>query len=329
MQQLLNRFVEYVSEVTGQRITWGPHVSSSLPQYLAQHYDLYEIGIGNRRLLGVGLKEETHFRPSAFIKHLGKIKAVASDLGTYCLIARDLPSYVRQRMIERQIPFVVPGRQMYWPEFGLVIRARKATGTPNPVSTISPATQVVLILMLTGGMTAPSTPKALAAKLGYTAMTMSRALDEIEANGLGGVFRKGRERFLDFADKGQELWQLALRYLRSPVRETVRIKEKDLLVGKRILGGEMALASLSMLVPPKEPVYALGRQAWRRLAGKLSLIPVEDEGTCRVQLWRYDPALFARDGRVDCFSLYLSLQDEQDERVQAALKFMMEQTSWS
>ena len=329
MKQLLTRLVEYISEVTGQRITWSPRVSNNLPQYVAQHYGVYEIGIGHRRFLGVGLKEEKNFRPAAFEKHLRQIKPVAPDLESYCLIARDLPSYVRQRLVERQIPFVVPGRQLYWPELGLAIRARKARGTPDPVARISPATQAVLIFMLTGGISAPSTPKTLAEKLGYTTMTMSRALDEIEANGLGRVFRKGRERFLDFVDKRRELWQLALPYLRSPVRKTVRMMEKELPLGKRILGGELALASLTMLIPPKEPVYALGGKIWKTLADQRLLIPVEDEGTCRIQVWKYDPALFARDGRVDCFSLYLSLQEELDERVQAALADMMEKTAWA
>ena len=329
MEKLGKYFVEYVSEVAGHPVTWGPRVSKQLPQYLAQQYDLFEISIGRRWFLGVLLKGGGDFRPSVFEKHLRQI--ITSDIGLegYCLIAQDLPGYVRQRLVERQIPFVVPGHQLHWPELGLAIKARKTKGPLVPVSTVSPATQVVIICGLTGVLPVPATPKNLAEKLSYTTMTMSRALDEIEGNDLGQVVRDGRERRLDFPIGMLALWQHALQSLRTPVRETVRIKESQLPPAIRIKAGETALATLSMLVPPKEPVYALGRQAWKEIANKAEQIPVEDTGTCRVQLWRYDPALFVRDGQVDSFSLYLSLRDEEDERVEAALEEMMEKTVWS
>src|SRR5660397_140392 len=120
-----------------------------------------------------------------------------------------------------------------------------------------------------------------------------------------------------------------LRAARAVSPATVRIRESRLPLDSRTVAGDTALAALSMLVPPKEPVYALGSQAWKKIANNVEQIPVEDVETCRIQLWCYDPALFARGGRVDCFSLYLSLRDEEDERVEAALEEMMEKTAWS
>jgi len=329
MEKLASQFVEYTSELSGQPIAWGTGVLRSLPQYLAQHYELYEITVAQRRFLGILLKDNADFRPSAFAKHLRHLLVVAKDTDSYCLVAWDLPSYVRQRLVKRQIPFVVPGRQLFWPELGLAVQARKIKGGPVPVAAVSPATQAVLIWALMGGITAPITPKSLAERLGYSTMTLSRALDEIEANSLGQVGRKGRERLLDFPAGQPALWGAALPYMRNPVREVVRIRESLLSPTVRLKAGETALASLSMLVPPKEPVYALGRQHWKSLASQVEHIPVEDEGTCRVQIWRYEPALFARAERVDCFSLYLSLRDEPDERVQTALEEMMESIAWS
>jgi len=329
MEKVTKQFVEYVSEVSGRPVAWGPRVSARLPQYLAQQYALFEITIERRGFLGVLLKDSADFRPSVLEKHLRQIMASVTDREGYCLIAQELPGYVRRRLVERQVPFVVPGQQLYWPELGLAVQARKKKNAPVAVDTVSPATQTVLICALTGGMPTPVTPKILAERLGYTTMTMSRALDEIEANALGQVERSGRERLLDFPAGRRHLWQEALRYLRNPVRETVRIRESRLPPDSRTVAGDTALAALSMLVPPKEPVYALGSQAWKKIADNVEQIPVEDVETCRIQLWCYDPALFARGGRVDCFSLYLSLRDEEDERVEAALEEMMENTAWS
>jgi hypothetical protein len=198
MEQLSSRFVEYIFELSGQHVAWGQRVLRSIPQYLTQHYELYEITVSQRRFLGILLKDGTDFRPSAFAKHLRHLLVMTKDTDGYCLIARDLPSYVRQRLIERRIPFVVPGRRLYWPELGLAVQARKIKGASVPVAAVSPATQAVLTWALLGRITAPITPKSLAKKLGYSTMTLSRALDEIEANSLGQVVREGRERLLDF-----------------------------------------------------------------------------------------------------------------------------------
>jgi hypothetical protein len=211
---------------------------------------------------------------------------------------------------------------------GLAVQARKKKTRPVAVNTLSPATQAVLINALTGDMRRPITARNLTATLGYTTMTMSRALDEIEANGLGRVAQKGRERLLDFPEGRKALWEASLPFLRNPVRETVRIRESQLPQESRIEAGETALSGLSMLMPPKEPVFAVGRRAWKEIAGRVELIPVEDAGTCLVQVWYYDPFLFARDGRVDCFSLYLSLRGEVDERVEGALEEMMGKVAW-
>ncbi|MBN2429396.1 MAG: transcriptional regulator [Deltaproteobacteria bacterium] len=327
MDKLINNFLKYVSKVSGETDIHGLRLSERLPQYLSQQYAFLEIRIGERQFLGVLLKEPEGFRPVAFSKHFRQIMMRFKRFEGYCLVARKLPSYVRKRMIEKKIPFVVPDHQLFWPELGLAIQERNAKTEPVPVSTFSPATQAVIIYALTANIISPVTPKLLAEELGYTAMTMSRASDEIVANELGQEVRFKRDRLLIFIKDKKGLWEAALPYLRDPVRETVRIKKSQLITSK-IKAGETALATISMLASPKEPIYALGRHAWKNLADKVELVPIEDEDTCKIQLWRYDPVLFAKDGIVDRFSLYLSLRNEQDERVQAALEEMMEKIKW-
>ena len=47
-----------------------------------------------------------------------------------------------------------------------------------------------------------------------------------------------------------------------------------------------------------------------------------------LQIWCYDPKILEVDGCVDPFSLYLSFQNENDERIEMALEEMMEKYSW-
>lgn len=326
MEKLLHQFIGYLSKMTGLPVSWGEAVSRPLPQYLARQYALREVITGGRVFLGILLKDAGDFRPAAFEKHLTHVLPKDAPLDGFCLIAPALPGYTRRRLVERHIPFVVPGQQLHWPALGIAAQARKTGRTPAQKEAVTPAAQAVLIYALNGNIKKPVTPKELAKKLGYTAMSMTRALDEIEASGLGRIAREGRERCLDFPEPPKDLWQKALPRLRTPVRKTVRIKETQLPRTMRIQAGESALADLSMLAPPKEPVYALGRRDWKHLVERVEQIPVEDVETCRIQLWRYDPALFVQNDRIDPFSLYLSLQDETDERVETALAEMMEKT---
>jgi hypothetical protein len=47
-----------------------------------------------------------------------------------------------------------------------------------------------------------------------------------------------------------------------------------------------------------------------------------------IEIWKYDPELLARKGVVDPLSLYLSLKNIKDERVEMALDTLLEKFQW-
>ena len=49
---------------------------------------------------------------------------------------------------------------------------------------------------------------------------------------------------------------------------------------------------------------------------------------CTVELWKYDPQLFVKNGMVDPVSLAMSLCDMEDERVEGELERYMEEYAW-
>ncbi len=323
MEAEKKQFEGFVKMAAGYPVTWGTPVTAPLSLLLKQRYALYALRVGDRPFLGIYLKDKDDFKPASFEKHLQQIWKTLTEYDAYCVITQGLPGYVRQRMVERKIPFVDIGRQLFWPELGVFYQQKKNKAEPPAVKALSPATQAVLIYALNGGICEPVTPKKLAEQLGYTAMTMTRALDEIESTRLCTVKREGKERLL-FPKNKEVLWKYAHPFLQNPVRIVKRILQQHLPQNQRLTAGETALAQCSMLTYPREPVYALWSRHWKKLAMTAQTIPIEDEGTCQLQLWKYDPALFATTGRVDPFSLYLSLQMERDERVKSALEEMME-----
>jgi len=118
--------------------------------------------------------------------------------------------------------------------------------------------------------------------------------------------------------------------LKSPVksRHTIHMAHNKRLPGPQ---AELsALAHYSMLAEPKNVAVALSREDWKALQQRDAVTRAmpDETNALIVEVWSYAPTLFASDGWVDRLSLYLSLRDTQDERVQAALDQVLEEVPW-
>jgi hypothetical protein len=329
MEQIEKKLTDYLNEVTGMEVAIHRHGMNHLPFFMTRLYDLADIRLGAMSYLAVFLKQEDEFKPAQFLKHLTQISDF--ELDDVCVVAESLPSYVRKRMIEKGISFVVPNVQMYLPGMGMELRNRSASKKGKKPGNLSPATQVVLIYGLLGGIKEPISPLELSKKLFYSTMTMSRAFDELEAIELGHVERIGRERLLTLAQEKRLVWKEALPRLKSPVRYQKRIAERDMrrndlfLAGDALAAGLTALSKQTMIGEKDIPEFAVSADTWKRLEKEgVETIPVDEPGTCLLQVWRYDPKVLEVGGMVDPFSLYLSFQGETDERIEMALDDMME-----
>lgn len=324
-----NQLQKYLADATGLEVRHKPVASDHLPQYLRQPYDLYQLIVGPQQFLGVSVREIADLKPATFEKHLAKLWPDGSAMWAgYCLIVQSMPGYLRKRLVERGIPYVIPDYELYWPAIGVLTKARRPRGSFSSTlgAHLGPAAQLLVLLGLSGAVQQPRTPKELAYTLNYTAMTMTRAFNELEANELAQVVRQGRERHLSFVLSKRALWKKALPMLRNPCKETVRVMKTALQKSEAAiyLAGEHALAEQSMLASPQEAVYALPANIWRSVREMLEIIPIEEPGTCVVQIWRYDPKILAEGKYVDKFSLWLSLQNSGDERVTQALERLIE-----
>lgn len=328
MDGLINHTISYVHDTLDVDLKpdrWKEE--NNLAFYLRNRYRYYQIKIMHTPILlmlDVGEDENT---PANIRK---QIKSVQDKWEHSIIYVRDrLTTYNRKRLIAQKVPFIIPGNQMYLPMLGIDLREHfKKIRTETPV--LSPAAQVVLIAFILGKQTDPLTPKVLAGRFGYSAMTMTRVFDEIEASGLGFFEKQGRQRNLKFTENPKELWEKVLPLLRSPVRQKKHVTGINGIEKSAPSAGFAALACFSMLDEPPVPVFAVSGASWRALQKKeqVQVVTPSDSDGINIEVWAYDPNLFAADGIVDPLSLYLSLQDEKDERVEAALEDMLKGISW-
>ena len=237
----------------------------------------------------------------------------------------------RKQLIAHGVAFVVPDRQLFAPQLGVILTERFGAEPRREQELFSPATQALLIWFLNHHpVTETWHPFEEAAALGYAGMTATRAVRELLQFELFELEVRGRAKYLKLQSTRRDLWQKAKPHLRTPVLRTLWTYEKRIVqVTDARWAGESALAHLTMLNEPRQQVVALTAEDEQRAkqAG-IFFEPREIADGIAVQVWRYEPGMQAKEKTVDPLSLWLSLRDNRDDRIQMALDEIEEKFLW-
>lgn len=325
MKPTIPQLEQYLADALGIKIAPGPwRGSNQLPHFLRESYTFFQVKLLELSCILAIDDNPAETPPAALRKHVDLVQST-QDIPVIYVRSR-ITAYNRKRLIEHKVPFIVPGNQMYLPMLAIDLREHFRR-VRSGVSKFSPATQSVVIHALVQEKNEGFTPSTLAAQLGFSAMTVSRAFDELEAAGLGLATIRGRERYLCIADNRKKTWEQAQPFLRSPTRKRLFVHYDGPIGG--VEAGLNALAHYSMLAPPAYATHAISREQWRQIHHhKMIQVPWADPNGQEIQVWVYPPALFAYKKIVDPLSLFLSLKDDPDERTQMALDEMMENHQW-
>lgn len=326
MENLEHGVAHYISETLGIFVELEPwERGNSLPFFLQNLYEFFRVSILHTPCLVMVSREESEQTPATVHKHIVQVQNQWAHGVIYA--SRKISAYNRKRLIEQKVPFIVPGNQMYLPPLGIDLREYfKNIRKARPKW--SPSTQAVFLYALMHDRNEGLNPKELANRLGYAPMSMTRAFDDLEIAELGHIAMEGRRRVLRLGQDMRSLWEKALKFLQNPVRRRIWVKHCNTYPG--LEAGLTALARYSALAEPVNPVFAVEKKKWRELRNLNSFIelPIAEPSACQIEVWSYSPGLFAQNGVVDRFSLYLSLKNTNDERVESALEEMMEQVRW-
>jgi DNA-binding MarR family transcriptional regulator len=170
--------------------------------------------------------------------------------------------------------------------------------------------------------------KQAAEDLSLTRTSITRSSKQLKQMGLIAEEQQGKEiRMIPLAS-GRDLYERAKDFLINPVQKRLFINENGT-KSKLFLAGESMLSRHSMLGSPKYETYAVYKGSVEMESLEL-IDPLwqSDRGSMVLELWKYDPALFAVKGEVDPVSLAMSLSESEDERVQGELEEYLEGYEW-
>jgi hypothetical protein len=96
------------------------------------------------------------------------------------------------------------------------------------------------------------------------------------------------------------------------------------------MAGISALAAYTMVADDERPTYALHRDAYRKYfhAGEISECLDPGDADAKIEIWSYAPELLTESHTVDHLSLFLSLRDSMDERIQIAREELLKEFLW-
>jgi DNA-binding transcriptional regulator YhcF (GntR family) len=245
-------------------------------------------------------------------------------------VLNKLEPWERKRLIERHIAFVQPGRQLYIPDILLDLSDVKLTYRNDNIlkAQLSFPAQLAVLYHLEIHPIENLLLRDIAAELGYSTMTISRIARELEQHQL--ITLEGvKEKKVFFNQKTpRQQWEKAKRLMNSPIRDiwyTDQIPKdhKDFLKSN-----DTALTIYSMINEGKKTSYAIGKNHFRNLTAHGQLDFNRYFGKFRIEVWHYNPGPLSKTDVVDPLSLYLSMQEDEDERVQMALEEMIKEIKW-
>src|SRR3990172_7761826 len=237
--------------------------AGKLPYFLQDAFEIRELKLLNRPIL-LAIGRQANKPALANVRaQLDKLRALAGHPVVY--VTGALASYERKRLIEQKVPFIVPGNQLYLPDLGIDLREYFRQRPQAPDTALSPATQAMLITTLLRKPWRPDwQPGEVVTEMGYTAMTLSRAVKELTAAGIGTLRTEGRVRWLHMERTAEDTWDHAKPLLRSPVRRRIWAHPIPKLKPPHVrLAGLSALARYSMLAEPQWPVYPVSPAQWK------------------------------------------------------------------
>lgn len=289
------------------------------------HRNFYNIQIGSINFIGIEPRKDESYSATVYKKQLLEYQ---QKLESNCaFILKNHSSGQVTAFIKNQIPFISDKQQIYVPFLGISLSNTYFPAKEISVKKMMPATQEVFLYLFYGNKKY-YLKSEIADFLKMSRTSLTRASDELIAIDLIAQTKVGKEYRMELKEKGTALYQKAEKYLISPVYKEFYVDSAEL-AQNALRTEESALAECSMMNPPKIPQVALFKDDER--AANLRPVDIrweECSNPVKVQLWKYPPEIFAKEGRVDTVSMLCTLKHITDERIEGEIEEILKGEKW-
>ena len=319
-RRLLKQANVYLNETIGVVFELVHASLPSLPYYLKDRFDLASAKLlGRPILLAVPLGPDAERRLSG--KTLGPLSNATN--GQFVLLLNGVSAPERRSLIKSGYSFIVPGLQLYVPSLGIDLNERFPRPKSESAEQLSPTAQLLLIAQLLGHPVSGSSASSLARRYRFSAMSMSRAFDELEQLELATFEFRGKAKHIFFNVPSDALFNKCKSLLRSPIRKVRAVTQQPGI--PMLLSGESALSNWTMINSPSIPVFAIPATMWKDVANYSPEASAWDQRAAYIETWSYDPKLLSESHTVDKLSLWLTVRDSRDPRIEEAADQLLEQ----
>lgn len=281
---------------------------------------------------------EFHGMPLLFAEPKGKVAAprslsvTASNLSSLfqrptVFLLPACPAYERQRLIDKDVYFVVSDKYVHLPMLLANERIRKT----KQAKALTPVAQYLLLYHLQIESIEGLAARDIENKMPYSYASITLGVTCLEDLGLCQKVSDGAKRkAIHFVRMGKELWEQARPFLVNPVEE--RIYCDELLTEEHFTTcGINALAHYTWLNPDPERIIMMTVKQLRdyRAAGVI-VRPNEFDGNIIIEAWKYPPVtnIGTETEWVDRLSLAISLREDADPRVEGEVERIINEIEW-
>ena len=297
-----------------------------LPLYLTAQRSFYRLSYQDNNALLIKISSDEKFGTMALEKQ-AVIFSEKFNMPT-AFWFDNVTKAQRNSLIARNIPFISGSEQIYLPFLGMALSNRFRQMKIVNTNKMMPATQELFLYMLYKSNGKPVLKMNAAKAVGITKTSVTRASRQLEAMGLIAEEVRGKEHCMITNGMGLQLYEKAKPHLINPIQKIITIhntREYD----NCPLSGESALAKQTMLGNPQIITRAIDKSVVSlENITEIDIRWTQDKSLLNLELWKYNPALFMKNGVVDPISLSLTFENNVDERIEEAIEEYLEQYEW-
>ena len=283
----------------------------------------YTIEFNNQSLCVIQAKNrQNSLTPLKYKQIIIQIEKVVSL--PVAVILDSLSYYERERLINQGVYFIISDKYAFLPSLIANVQAKKKD---KKHTRLTPAAQYLLLYYLQSEkLNVQYTIKNLEQIVPYNYVALARAIAILEECKLCITEIKDITgiKYIHFENNKRELWTKAQGYLSTPLKKVLYCD--DLPEGNFCISGVNALSQYSHLNPEQYDTRAI----WDKLFNPSEIKFNDVEGSCKIEIWKYPTSIPFLSGNnvVDKLSLYLSMKDEPDARIEKELEIMLEEMKW-